>query len=196
MSVVIALKDENGVCWLACDKQITIGSRKIIMSEEQNKIFNVKDRPGYMIGHVGYLRGINLLEANNIYFDELAFYRKDINYDYMVNSFVPLVRVLFDGAGFTDEDAKIVDFKGETLVVTDNNIYEVGSDGSVMKISKFSAIGSGCELALGSLETTEGSEPKDRLALALQAAQHSIYCSGGGIIMNNKDDEIYQVELK
>lgn len=195
MSVVIALKDEKGACWLACDKQITNGTRKSYLPETRNKVFDVKDRPGCMIGHVGYLRGINLLETNNIYFDELSWYRKELDYQYMVNSFVPTVNAMFHNAGFIDDDVTVVDLKGETLAIVNNLIFEVGSDGSVMEIDKYSAVGSGSEFALGSLDTTEGSDPKERLILALQAANKSIYCGGGGIIINNVDKEIYQIEF-
>lgn len=195
MSVVIALKDENGVCWLACDRQITYGSTKKIFGDDQNKVFDVKERPGYLIGSVGFLRGINLLEANNCYIDELAYYRKSIDYDYMVNVFVPSVAALYHEAGFTDVEAKTLDLKNELLVVANDNIYEVGGDGSIMVIDNYSAIGSGSELAMGSLATTDGAEPKERLTLALEAAHSNIYCGGGGVIINNKNDEIYQIEF-
>lgn len=195
MSIVVGLKDKDGVCWLACDKQITVGSRRATMAEGYNKIFDVADREGCMMGHVGYLRGINLLETNNTYFDELAYYRHSLDYTYMVNSFVPLVDTLFRDSGFTDADATVIDLKGETLVVADNEMYEVGGDGSVMVIDNYSAIGSGSEMAMGSLSSTEDLEAQDRLVEAIKAANQNIYCGCSGIMMNNKDSKIYQFEF-
>lgn len=158
-------------------------------------MFDVVERPGCMIGHVGYLRGINLLETNNNYFDELAYYRNAIDYGYMVNNFVPLVDNLFRESGFVDAESNLIDLKGETIAIVDKDIYEVGQDGSVMQIDSYVAIGSGAELALGSLDTTDNLDAKDRLIWAIKAAMKNIYCGGKAIIMNNVDEEIYQFEF-
>jgi hypothetical protein len=127
MSVVVGLKHKDK-CWLACDRQVTQSDSKTFL-ETQNKIFDVPGRTGCMIGHVGLLRGINLLETNNNYIDELAYYKKQLDYSYMVNYFPLAVQSLFadNGLLFTEEDKTNFTLKGDFIVITpENNMFEVG----------------------------------------------------------------------
>lgn len=199
MSVVVALKHKNK-CWLACDRQITIGDSKAYL-ESHHKIFEVPDRPGCIIGHVGLLRGINLLETNNNYIDELSYYKKDLKYPYMVNFFPLAVQNLFveNGLLFTEEDKSNFTLKGDFLVITPaSDMYEISWDGAVIEKNSFAAIGSGKEYALGSLCSAvveEDSTDEDIIKIlqdAILCSNLNIGCGGGGIIMNNKDKEIYE----
>lgn len=199
MSVVVALKYKDK-CWLACDRQVTLGDSRIYL-ESQHKIFDVPGRPGCLVGHVGLLRGINLLETNNNYIDELAYYKKQLDYSYMVNYFPLAVQDLFTQHGllYLEEEKQMFTLKGDFIVVTpDNEMFEIGWDGSVMEKCSFAAIGSGKEYALGSLCTAtlpEEATDEDVMRVlqdAVLAAGLNIACGGGGIIMNNKDKEIFE----
>ena len=199
MSVVVGLKHKDK-CWLACDRQVTLSDSKAFL-ETQNKVFDVPGRTGCIMGHVGLLRGINLLETNNNYIDELAYYKKQLDYSYMVNYFPLAVQSLFvdNGLLFTEDDKSNFTLKGDFIVVTpEGDMFEIGWDGSVMEKNSFSAIGSGKEYALGSLctsELTDESTDEDVMKVlqnAILSANLNLYCGGGGIIMNNKDKEIYE----
>ena len=196
MSVVIGLKYKD-VVWLACDKQITTGRDKTYLSNH-HKIVQVPERPGVLIGSVGLLRGINLIETNNSYIDELSYLREEINYDYMVNTFPLLINDLFKIHGMIDVDIKTLDIKNEFLVAVFDSLYVVGFDGSVQEIEDFAALGSGDRLAIGSLSSLYDSskeyteeEIMDILYKSIIAANTDVNCGGGVIIMNTSSDTIY-----
>lgn len=196
MSVVIGLKYKNAV-WLACDKQITTGRDKTFLSNH-HKIIQVPERPGVLVGSVGLLRGINLLETNNSYIDELCYLREEINYDYMVNTFPLLIHDLFKNQGLIDSDTKILDIKNEFLVGVDDSLYVVGFDGSVQEVEDFAALGSGDRLAIGSLASLYDSnkEYTDEEIIAILyksivAANTDLNCGGGVVIMNTISDTVY-----
>ena len=124
MSVVIGFKQKDKV-WLACDKQVTVGDRKTFLTNH-HKIIAVPERPGILIGSVGLLRGINLLETNNNYIDELAYLRESIDYSYMVNVFPLLVNELYGAHGMISDEDHTLNLKNEFLVATPDSLFEVG----------------------------------------------------------------------
>lgn len=89
---------------------------------------------------------------------------------HMVKTFVPAVMAEFGKSGwlYTDKDRK---HGGEFLVGIGGELFEVGSDFSVLqKIDfNFSAVGCGVEYLLGSLHSTRG-RPRARITEALAAA--------------------------
>lgn len=200
MSVVVGLKYKNKV-WLACDRQVTSGDTKTILQHSHNKIVHVPNREGILVGSVGLLRGINLLETNNSYIDELCYLRGEIDYDYMVNAFPLLVKELFVNYEMISDDEKVLNLRNEFLVAVDENLYSVGFDGSVLEIDDFFAIGSGSELAYGSLSSAmknvnDDTDIKEVLKNAILSASYNVGCGGGVIIMNNVDPEIYQISFE
>lgn len=196
MSIVISLKYKDK-CWLACDSQITTGDQKSYL-EHNHKIFPVKDREGIIMGAVGFLRGINLLETNNEYIDELTYLKKGVNYEYMVNAFPHGVYNLFLNNGFLSEEEKnSINFKGEMILCTEDKMFEIGWDGSIIERNSVAAVGSGRELALGSLQTSfdpraeyKEEEIINLLQVAVMAAGLNINCGGTVIIINNQNNEV------
>ena len=153
------------------------------------------------MGHVGLLRGINLLETNNTYIDELAYNKNTLDYSYMVNYFPLAVQNLFVEGGllFSEDDKTMFTLKGDFLVITPNNeLFEVAWDGSVINRCGFAAIGSGKEFALGSLASVNWDEDYDDndimeiLRNAIYSAYYNMNCGGGVIIMNNKNKGIIE----
>lgn len=152
MSIVVGIK-HNGVVWMACDSQITEGQLKHSLSSKQHKVFAVQDRPGVLLGCCGPVRGLNLLEANNMYIDELSYLKDEIDYRYMVNVFPILVNKLFVDNGYISAEEPELQLRNSIVVSIGDEIYDIGPDGAVMVVEKFVAIGSGSELAYGSLES-------------------------------------------
>lgn len=199
MSIVVGLKHKDKV-WLACDKQITAGNMKVFLSGSHNKVFPVIDREGIIIGGVGFLRGINLLETNNSYIDELSYLKDEIDYSYMVNAFPILLNKVFMDAGFVSANDEELRLKGAVLVGVYDKLYAVDSDASVMEVGNYVAIGTGEEFAYGSLnsEITKyallGEEMDDDdiigiLTSAIKAANQSSTCGGGVYILNTLGEE-------
>ena len=195
MSIVVGMKQKNKV-WLACDKQITTGDTKAFLVSPHNKIVSVPERPGILIGSVGYLRGINLLETNNSYIDELCYYKNQIDYNYMVNIFPLLLNELYCAHRFTtQEENKPLNLENKFLLATPKSLFEVGNDGSVLEIDR-TAIGSGSDLVLGIINSYQkdnysDSEMIEILQKAIKAASYNTGCSGGCVIMNTDDSKIY-----
>jgi ATP-dependent protease HslVU (ClpYQ) peptidase subunit len=91
--------------------------------------------------------------------------------EFMVNDFIDAVRDCLNRAGFaTIKDNEesggnfLVGFKGRLFNIAGD--YQVGESAS-----KFDACGCGEDLALGSLYSTKGKQPKARVELALEAAE-------------------------
>ena len=199
MSVVIGFKQKDKV-WLACDKQVTVGDRKAFL-ENHHKIIAVPEREGILIGSVGLLRGINLLETNNSYIDELLYYRQCIDYTYMVNVFPLLVNELYVTHGMVAKEEQTLNLKNEFLLATPASLFEVGFDGSVQEASQFAAIGSGAEFAIGCLAKYTKDDYKDQeviniLKEAIIAASYNVGCGGGGVMMNTSENKIYEFSFK
>ena len=198
MSIVVGIKQKNKV-WLACDKQVTAGDTKAFLVTPHNKIVSVPERPGIIVGSVGYLRGINLLETNNSYIDELCYYRKQIDYNYMVNAFPLLLNDLYCTHGFiVREEGKPLNFENKFLLASPESVFEIGNDGSALEIIR-TAIGSGGELALGALSSYQRDDYSDKemieiLRKAIKAASYNTGCGGGCIIMNTDSNKIYDFE--
>lgn len=195
MSVVIGFKQKDKV-WLACDKQVTVGDRKTFLTNH-HKIIAVPERPGVLIGSVGLLRGINLLETNNNYIDELAYLRDSIDYPYMVNVFPLLVNELYSAHGMISDEDHTLNLKNEFLLATPESLFEVGWDGSVQESGNFAAIGSGAELAIGCLSKYTKSDYTDKeildiLRSAVIASSYNVGCGGGGVIMNTAENKTYE----
>lgn len=88
--------------------------------------------------------------------------------EYMVTSFIDAARQCFSTNGFGDKDATV---GGTFLVGYKGNLYTIEGDYQVGKSqASFDAVGCGSDLALGSLYSTEGLDPKERVNLALSAA--------------------------
>ena len=202
MSIVVGLKHKDKV-WLACDKQITAGNMKIFLSGSHNKVFPVIEREGVIIGGVGFLRGINLLETNNVYIDELAYLKDGIDYNYMVNVFPILLNKMYVDAGFISANDETLSLKGAVLVGVWDKLYAVDHDGSVIEVDSYTAIGTGEELAYGSISSSmdqlmaldDPNEVDDDdivaiLVSAVKAASNSSTCGGGIYILNSEGQEV------
>lgn len=201
MSIVVGLK-HKGKVWLACDKQITAGNMKIFLSDSHNKVFPVMEREGIVVGGVGFLRGINLLEANNVYIDELAYLKDGIDYNYMVNIFPILLNKMYVDAGFISAENETLSLKGSVLVGVWDKLYAVDHDGSVIDVDNYMTIGTGEELAYGSisssmdqlmaLDNPDEIDDDDIIAIlvsAIKAASNSSTCGGGVYILNTEGQE-------
>lgn len=88
------------------------------------------------------------------------------DYKYMVTHFIDEARKCFQDNGYKDGrtgGSFLVGYKGKLYDIDDD--FQVGIDNA-----GYSAVGCGANIALGSLFSTKGKAPKERLKIALEAA--------------------------
>ena len=72
MSVVIAIKDGDHVL-VGCDSQATYGGYKTRLTVEHNKAWYIDDCPNGVMGSVGSLRALQLIQGAPLYHTPCAF---------------------------------------------------------------------------------------------------------------------------
>lgn len=91
--------------------------------------------------------------------------------EYMVNEFIDSVRLCFMNGGFGTIADKADNEGGTFLVGYNGNLYHIGADFQVgQPMDQFDAVGCGSEIAKGSLYSSRGKSPEERIELALEAA--------------------------
>ena len=138
MSVVIAAKYKDGVA-IASDKQATGTTTK---SDNAIKMQYFKYSNSAM-GVVGYLRDCNLIRA----LEEIVPYkdildRIKIDEMYVIKKIVPTIHTILEANHRVRTDSGIENMASVMLYATDDNIYMIGPDFSVIEAdSYFKAIG-------------------------------------------------------
>ena len=193
MSVVVAVK-QNGVVYLGADSQISSDKSKFSFSNINNyKIWRYyKYAESCLFGGVGSLRDINLIKVNNDLIDENSILKDNINYKYVVENLVDnLFQVLKNKDRLVKDSDELFRMSSSYLFSFKSNLFEIGSDGSVIEINDFTAIGSGQEIAIGSLNTTEEKRPVERIIHAIEAScKTNLYVNYPIIIMSSDKEDI------
>ena len=153
---------EKGTVYLAGDSAGVAGLSITIRADE--KVFT---NGPFIIGGPSSFRMIQLLRYK---FDppKQTIHQDDMQY--MVTDFIDAARRCFSANGFGDKDATSA---GTFLVGYKGTLYTIQSDYQVgLTTDAFDAVGCGADLALGSLHSTTGKKPEERLKMALEAASH------------------------
>lgn len=97
--------------------------------------------------------------------------KKQDTFAYMATDFINTLRDCLGTGGYTTVENNR-EIGGQFLVGFDNRLFTIESDFQVGEsIQDYHAIGCGDDIALGSLYSTEGMDPKYRVTTALNAAQ-------------------------
>jgi ATP-dependent protease HslVU (ClpYQ) peptidase subunit len=92
-------------------------------------------------------------------------------YSFMVNDFINSVRQCLKDGGYAEKD-KERESGGTFLVGYQGRLFEISDDYQVAEVlDNFTSCGCGFDLALGSLYSTEGQKPEERVLIALEAAE-------------------------
>lgn len=133
----------------------------------------------YVIGFAGSFRVGQLMRCA---YELIPPDKKADLYDFMVLSFVDLLRDLLSEAGALKRNNEVDELAANFLVGIRGRLFEIESDFQVAEyLDGYAAIGCGEDLARGSLHTTASQPltPQDRLTAALNAAAyHSAGVSG------------------
>jgi ATP-dependent protease HslVU (ClpYQ) peptidase subunit len=170
MTCAIGVVDNQGTIWLGADSCASSSETKRIYSIK--KIFNNHD---FLIAYAGSFRPGQLLQYR---FDPPK-QSKNMDDDTFINTiFIDAVRKCFESNGYNIEtlDKKLLD--NDFLIGYKSNIYTINNDYHISKMVKnYTAIGSGADVALGSLFSTEDNENIQlRIEIALNAAEY--FCPG------------------
>jgi ATP-dependent protease HslVU (ClpYQ) peptidase subunit len=167
----------EGRVYMACDSQISVGGNKNISREEENnKVWHHSGKENLVIGSCGNVREVNLAKNSAKLFSELDMVKNEINASTLTNSFVKnLFEVLIENKAIKDEPPYRMG--NEYLVGFQGSLYQIGVDGSVIRISNYTAIGSGRYEALGVLAKKESKNIEEILIDAIAAAiDNDLYC--------------------
>ncbi len=179
MTVIVGLVD-NGVVYMGGDSAGVAGLSISVRADEKvfiNSQFLLGFTSSFRMGQI--LRYEFVPPQQVIDQDDMQF---------MVVSFVGAVRGCFSKHGFGSMADKSSNVGGTFLVGYRGNLYMIGNDFQVGKChTNYDAVGCGKDLALGSLYSTTKLKARDRVKIALEAAnQFSAGVSPPYIILRSK----------
>lgn len=163
MTCIVALK-ENGRVWMGADSA-GVGGYSLHLRRDP-KIYRVG---GLLLGftssfRMGQLLGYKLRIPDH---DPRVAVEK-----WMATEFIDACRTCFKDGGWMRKDHDVEE-AGFFLVAYRSRIFHVQSDLKVAEtLDEYAATGCGEDLALGSLFTSDGKEPEERVLVALRAAAH------------------------
>lgn len=179
MSVVIAIKQKDKII-IGCDTQVSSGNGyKSRLKGENQKIWHHNDLPNLVIGGVGSLRDIQLIQTNKELIDPMAILTKKIDFDYLVNNFFTSVYMALldkNRVPLNEQGHPAAVIESVFLVAFEDKMYVVDQDGSVIEGDDYLVIGSGSSVATGVLETNKNKKAKDRIMEAIEAcSENTLY---------------------
>ena len=150
-----------------------------------------------LIGHVGNLRDANVVRLMSGLVTDYNIYKNHIDYEFVVKKVVPDVVDELKNYGNV-KDEKFVDFLDSSfLFAYKDQLYVIGRDRSVIEVDDYVAIGSGEDQAIGSLLSTEGDSPRERIVKAIKAsAAADIYVDYPIILTDTESTEFEIVTEK
>lgn len=172
MSVVVAVKEGNKV-FVGADSQVTSGGTRTTLKNPNNfKIWKVGETKNCLMAHVGHVREANVIRLLDIV-DEYDVYKNRIGYQYVVKKVIPAILRGLEDARIIKSGEIVEVMESSYLFIYKNHLFHIASDLSVIEVEDYVAIGSGSNQAIGSLLSTEGEKPKERIIKAIKASAAS-----------------------
>ncbi len=193
MSVVVAIKDNDKV-YIGADSQVTRGGTRTTLKNENNyKVWRVIGAPHCLMAHVGNLRDANVVRLMPDLVTDYNIFRDHIGFKFVVKKVVPDIIDELTAAGFL-KDGKNTEFlESSFLFAYKDQLYMINLDKSVIEIEDYVAIGSGADQAIGSLLSTEGQNPKERIVKAIKSSAASDIYVDYPIILTNTEDGKFEI---
>jgi len=169
MTCIVGIVDDNKDVLIGADSAGVAGYSLIIRADE--KVF-IND--GYIFGCCGSHRMLQLLRYS---FKPPKYYGDaDIN-SFMATTFINAVRECFKTGGFAHKKDEVESMGNSFIVGVKGNLFIVYSDYQIASlVEKYAAIGSGEDIANGSLFTSDKfygeTNDEERVEMALEAAEH------------------------
>jgi 20S proteasome alpha/beta subunit len=165
MTVIVGLETENGVI-IGGDSATVSSIEFTIAKTESKKVFRVGE---FLIGCAGSFRMMQVLRYGFKADKQNPELMSDE--EYLAIVFTRALRDCFEDNAYRDFESN--EGGGEFLLGYNGNLYVVCPDYQVNRSSNgFNAVGGGATYALGSLATSEGHEPMERVKKALEVSAH------------------------
>ena len=200
MSVVVAIK-ENGKIMMGADSQCTKGGTRRSLSNPNNyKIWKVLDSENCLLGHVGLVREANVIRVARDLIPEMAQLKDKVDFSFVVKRLVPTMFEELEEYRVIKKGDTPPEFDSSFLFAYKDKLFYISGNGTVIEIDDYCAIGSGeCE-AIGSLLSTEGESPEERIKKAIKAsAANDIYVDYPIVITDTESTEFkvfYEKDLQ
>ena len=200
MSVVVAIK-ENGKIMMGADSQCTKGGTRRSLSNPNNyKIWKVLDSENCLLGHVGLVREANVIRVARDLVPEMAQIKDKVDFSFVVKRLVPTMFEELEEYRVIKKADNPPEFDSSFLFAYKDKLFYISGNGTVIEIDDYCAIGSGeCE-AIGSLLSTEGEPPEERIKKAIKAsAANDIYVDYPIVITDTESTEFkvfYEKDLQ
>ena len=177
MSVVVAIKNEGKV-YIGADSQVTKGGTRTTLKNPNNyKIWKVEGADQCLMAHVGNVRDANVVRLMTGIVDDYDVYRNRVDYRFVVKYLVPQIIKTLNEAHYLRSGDGYLDYMDSSfLFAYKDKLFMINTDGCVIEVDDYVAIGSGSQEAIGSLLSTEGQNTKNRIVKAIKAsAANDIY---------------------
>lgn len=170
MSVVVAIKENNKV-YIGVDSQVTKGGTRTTLKNPHNyKVWRVPGAPHCLMAQVGSFRDSNVVRLMDRLVTDYNIFREHVGYEFVVKKVVPDIVEELKKYGMLKDDKYIECMDSAFIFAFEDQLYMIGRDLSVIEIDDYVAMGSGEDQAIGSLLSTEGSEPRERIVKAIKAS--------------------------
>ena len=194
MSVVVAIK-ENGKVYVGSDSQVTKGwSRSTLKNPNNYKIWKVRNVDNCLMAHVGNVRDANIVRLMGGLISEYDVFYELVNYKFVVREIVPaIIKELKEHKYIKDND--YFEGMGSSFIFAyKDQLFLIASDGCVIEIDDYVAIGSGEDTAIGSLNSSIGEDPVTRIIKAIKSSATSdIYVDYPIILSDTESTEFVVV---
>ena len=167
MSVVVAIK-EKGKIYIGADTQVSYGNLKL--EAPQCKLFKHHQDENLVVGVVGYARTGVILKYKKELFNDLRVKAGLVNMEYLVNEWYLEILEYFEKQKHVGKDKECL--PSTIMIAYKDHCFLVDRSGYIEELEegKYFFIGSGAEVAAGSLNSTKGERPEERIKKAVEAA--------------------------
>jgi len=190
LSLVIGIKENDRVV-LASDSQVTIGGvKKTSLLRDNYKIWHPGNHKEVLIGSVGTVRQMNVVRYMDDIIEELKILKNEVNMSYVVNKVVKkMLSTLKDNNIISSKD-NVLAMDNSYLLAVRDKLFQIFSDGAVIEIDEYTAIGSGSNEALATLNTSREMNVIEKIRIAMDATvMNDVYVNYPIIISDTKRDD-------
>ena len=195
MTCVIGYLDKkNNTAYLGGDSLGSNGYSKILCN--QRKVFHSKDTKNLIIGLSGSFN-FQALEYEKL-LDETALPKNEITKEYLITKFVPNLKTIVNKYNANSTKDNLNSMKGSLLFGYKDKLFNIQCDYSLLESTNgFDAIGSGAEVAMGSLLTSCDMDISiiNKITKALEAAEkHAVGVQRPFYIINTSTDDVVVID--
>lgn len=193
MSVVVAIKEGKKV-YIGVDSQVTKGGTRTTLKNPNNyKVWRVPNAPHCLMAQVGNFRDSNVVRLMDHLITDYNIYRKHIDYEFIVKKVVPDIVYELKKYGMLKDDKYVECMDSAFIFAYRDQLYMICRDLSVIEIDDYVAMGSGEDQAIGSLLSTEGEEPKERIVKAIKASAAADIYVDYPIILTDTENSKFEI---